>query len=47
MPWNEATGIRPPLPPHLADLLDRQERYGHVAAELTAVEAEVRRAIAD
>ena len=22
-----ATGVRPPLPPHLADLFDRAERY--------------------
>ena len=42
----KATGIRPPLPPHLAGLLDRPERFGHVAADLDAVEASVREAIA-
>ena len=40
-----ATGIRPPLPAHLAGLLDRPEHYGHVAADLEAVEAAVRGAI--
>jgi len=40
-----ATGVRPPLPPHLADLLDRPERYEHVEAHLAAVEQAVRAAI--
>jgi threonine synthase len=40
-----ATGVRPPLPEHLADLLDRPERAGHVPAELMAVEEAVRAAI--
>ena len=41
----QATGIRPPLPPHLADLFDRPERYGHLAADLEAIEAEVHEAV--
>ena len=41
-----ATGIRPPLPPHLADLLDLPERFGHVDGDLAAVEAVVRAAVA-
>jgi threonine synthase len=41
----QATGIRPPLPDALADLLDRPERYGHVPADLAAVEAAVREAV--
>ena len=32
-----ATGVRPPLPAHLADLLDRPERYERVPADLAAV----------
>lgn len=42
----QATGIRPTLPDHLADLLDRPERAGHVPSELVAVEDAVRDAIA-
>ncbi len=34
-----ATGIRPELPPHLADLFDRDERTQTVANDLAAVEA--------
>ncbi len=41
-----ATGVRPELPPHLADLFERDERIEHVAAELPAVEALVRSRIA-
>jgi len=41
-----ATGVRPPLPPHLADLLERPERIERCAADLDAVEALVRRAVA-
>ncbi len=41
-----ATGIRPPLPPHYADLFERPERIEEVAADLPAVEALVRRLIA-
>jgi threonine synthase len=34
-----ATGVRPALPAHLADLLERPERTGSVANDLAAVEA--------
>lgn len=37
-----ATGLRPPLPEHLADLFDRPERVEHVPADLAAVQAFVR-----
>ena len=42
----QATGIRPPLPPHLSDLLDRPERMVDVPNELAAVETAVREAVA-
>ena len=42
----EATGVRPSLPAHLADLLDRPERYERVEAHLAAVEEVVRDAVA-
>ncbi|ACI50105.1 threonine synthase [Gluconacetobacter diazotrophicus PA1 5] len=41
----QATGIRPALPPALADLFDRPERYEVVAARLDAVEDRVRAAV--
>jgi threonine synthase len=41
----QATGIRPALPPRLADLFDRPERYDIVAARLDAVEDRVRAAV--
>ena len=41
----QATGVRPELPAALADLLDRPERCGRVAADLAAVEDVVRIAI--
>ena len=34
-----ATGVRPPLPPHLGDLFDRDEHTQTVANDLAAVEA--------
>ena len=37
-----ATGIRPALPPRLADLFDRQERFTVLPNDLAAVEAQVR-----
>ena len=37
-----ATGRRPPLPPHLADLYERPEHFIRAPADLGAVEAEVR-----
>jgi threonine synthase len=36
-----ATGVRPPLPEHLADLFDRPERYVELPNDLAAVEAHV------
>jgi threonine synthase len=41
----QATGLRPPLPDHLADLLDRPERVTPVTDDLAAVEAAVREAV--
>jgi threonine synthase len=41
-----ASGVRPPLPPHLSDLFDLPERIEHAPAELSAVEAHVRRVLA-
>jgi threonine synthase len=41
----EATGIRPPLPERLADLLERDERYVELPAELGAVQAHVLAAV--
>jgi threonine synthase len=40
-----AIGIRPPLPPHLDDLLERPERIEHVANDLGEVQTLVRRAV--
>jgi threonine synthase len=40
-----ATGVRPALPAHYADLFDRPERVEQVAADLTAVEDLVRRLV--
>ncbi len=37
-----ATGIRPALPPRLADLFDRQERFTVLPNDLAAVETQVR-----
>jgi threonine synthase len=37
-----ATGVRPPLPPHLADLMERPERFTVLPAEQGAVEAFIR-----
>lgn len=37
-----ATGFRPPLPARLADLYEREERYGVLPGDLGAVEAAVR-----
>ena len=36
-----ATGVRPDLPPHLADLYDRPERVSVLANDLAAVEAHI------
>ncbi|HRQ82185.1 MAG TPA: threonine synthase, partial [Azospirillaceae bacterium] len=37
-----ATGVRPPLPPRLADLYDREERYTVLPNDLDQVKAFVR-----
>jgi threonine synthase len=34
----EATGVRPALPPRMADLYERSERVTRVANDLTAIE---------
>ena len=39
-----AIGIRPELPEHLADLLDRPERYDTLPLDLAALQAYVRTA---
>ncbi len=41
-----ATGVRPPLPEHLADLYDRKESYEVLPNDLAAVQAHVRRRVA-
>jgi threonine synthase len=38
----QATGQRPPLPPQLADLFEREERFTVLPNDLGAVEAAVR-----
>jgi threonine synthase len=40
-----ATGIRPPLPERLADLLDREERYDVLPADLTTVQRHIAAAV--
>ncbi len=42
----QATGVRPELPPHLADLHERPERYDVLAADLEAVRAYVESRVA-
>ena len=42
----QATGVRPPLPARLADLLDRPERYDVLPADLALVQAHVDAAVA-
>ena len=37
-----ATGLRPPLPPAMADLYEREEHYSHAPNSLDAIEAQVR-----
>jgi threonine synthase len=37
-----ATGVRPPLPPHLADLMEREERVTVLPNALAAVQRFVR-----
>ena len=42
-----ATGIRPPLPPRMADLFDRPERMTRVENDLTVIETLIREALAN
>jgi threonine synthase len=42
----QATGVRPPLPERLADLLHRPERFDVLPVDLAAVQAHVRRCTA-
>ena len=42
----EAIGIRPALPDHLADLFDRPERFDRLPNELPAIQAHIRSVIA-
>jgi len=37
----EAAGVRPALPDHLSDLLDREERYDTLANDLSTAQAYV------
>ena len=41
----DACGIHPDLPPHMADLFDRDERVTRVAGDLVAVESVIRKGI--
>ena len=38
----KATGVRPPLPPHLAELFDRPEQLVELPNDLAAVQQYVR-----
>jgi threonine synthase len=42
----QATGVRPALPEHLADLLDRPEHCDLLPADVDAVRAHVERRVA-
>jgi threonine synthase len=39
----KACGVRPPLPEHMADLYERQERYAVLANDLAALQDHIRR----
>lgn len=41
----KACGIYPPLPPHLSDLLDREERYLHLPNRLDQIQTTIRNAV--
>ncbi len=41
-----AIGVRPPLPPHLADLYEREERFTALPRDLARVQAEIRQFVA-
>ena len=40
-----ATGVRPPLPPHLSDLYDRDERYDVLPNDVAAIQDYIRERI--
>ena len=40
-----ATGIRPPLPPRMADLFERPERLTRVANDLDALKSHITKAL--
>jgi threonine synthase len=42
----QATGIRPALPDHLADLFDRDEHYEVLPADLLAIQRHIERLLA-
>jgi threonine synthase len=42
----QATGVRPALPAHMADLFDRPERYDVLPADVDAVRSHVERCVA-
>ncbi|MGP1396391.1 MAG: threonine synthase [Inquilinaceae bacterium] len=42
-----ACGVRPPLPPRLADLMEREERMVRLPNDLTAVQAQIRQALSE
>lgn len=41
-----ATGVRPPLPPHLADLLELPEHFDTVPADLATIQSRIRSVLA-
>ena len=42
-----ATGVRPDLPPRLADLLEREERYATLPNDLDAVKTHIEGRLAE
>ena len=42
----DATGLHPDLPPHMADLFEREERLIRVAGDLAAVQAIIKEKLA-
>ncbi|MBT7486967.1 MAG: threonine synthase, partial [Rhodospirillales bacterium] len=43
----EASGVRPALPDHLSDLLEREERYDTLANDLSTAQAYVLQKLGD
>jgi threonine synthase len=44
---SQATGIEPQLPDHLADLMEREERFETLANDLAAVQGYIRERLAE